>query len=142
VIRACRGRWVKQIAQTPGKRNALRIGVEHTSGEIAVLCDSDTIWTDDTLSELVKPFRHRDIGGVTTRQRIIDPGRSVLTRWADWHEGMRSEYSVPAMSVLGTVGCLPGRTIAFRRQILLDYMDRSLAEKFLGSSSRSATTGR
>ena len=55
VIRACRGRWVKQIAQTPGKRNALRIGVEHTSGEIAVLCDSDTIWTDDTLSELVEP---------------------------------------------------------------------------------------
>ena len=39
---------------------------------------------------------------------------------------------MPAMSVVGAVGCLPGRTIAFRRQILLDYMDRFLAEKFLG----------
>jgi hyaluronan synthase len=39
---------------------------------------------------------------------------------------------MPAMSVLGTVGCLPGRTIAFRRSILVDYMERFLSEKFLG----------
>jgi hyaluronan synthase len=117
---------------TPGKRNAIRIGVEAASGEIAVLVDSDTVWTADTLDELVKPFRDPRIGGVTTRQRILDPGRSVLTRWADWLESVRSEYSMPAMSVLGTVGCLPGRTIAFRRQILLDAMDRFLSERFLG----------
>jgi hyaluronan synthase len=36
------------------------------------------------------------------------------------------------MSVLGTVGCLPGRTIAFRRSILVDCMDRFLSERFLG----------
>jgi hyaluronan synthase len=117
---------------TPGKRNAIRIGVEAASGEIAVLVDSDTVWTADTLEELVKPFRDPRVGGVTTRQRILDPGRSVLTRWADWLESVRSEYSMPAMSVLGTVGCLPGRTIALRRQILLDAMDRFLSERFLG----------
>lgn len=117
---------------TPGKRNAIRIGVEAASGEIAVLVDSDTVWTADTLDELVKPFRDPRVGGVTTRQRILDPSRSVLTRWADWLESVRSEYSMPAMSVLGKVGCLPGRTIAFRRQILLDAMDRFLSERFLG----------
>ena len=73
----------------------------------------------DTLTELVKPFRDPTVGGVTTRQRILDPGRSMLTRWADWLENVRNEYSMPAMSVLGTVGCLPGRTIAFRRSILV-----------------------
>jgi hyaluronan synthase len=36
------------------------------------------------------------------------------------------------MSVLGTVGCLPGRTIAFRSHILFDCMDAFLGEKFLG----------
>jgi cellobiuronic acid synthase len=122
--------WV--WTEIPGKRNALRIGLERTRGEIAVLVDSDTIWTAGTLSELVKPFRHPQVGGVTTRQRILDPERSVLTRWADWLESVRCEYSMPAMSVLGTVGCLPGRTIAFRRRILLDCMDRFLSEKFLG----------
>lgn len=117
---------------TPGKRNAVRIGVEQARGEIVVLVDSDTLWTENTLSELVKPFRDPKIGGVTTRQRILEPERHLLTRWADWLESVRCEYSMPAMSVLGTVGCLPGRTIAFRRSILVDCMEKFLSEKFLG----------
>jgi len=116
----------------PGKRNALKVGLEATSGEIAVLVDSDTVWTPSTLSELVKPFRDPRVGGVTTRQRILRPARVVLTRWADWLESVRCKYSMPAMSVVGTVGCLPGRTIAFRRQILLDCLHDFLTEKFLG----------
>jgi hyaluronan synthase len=126
----CGVRWV--WVETPGKRNALQIGVGLASGDVAVLVDSDTIWTDDTLSELIKPFRDPRVGGVTTRQRIIRPDRSVLTRWADWLESVRNEYSMPAMSVLGTVGCLPGRTIAFRRSILVRNMERFLTERFLG----------
>ncbi|MER8183993.1 glycosyltransferase family 2 protein [Kitasatospora sp. NPDC094015] len=122
--------WV--WTETPGKRNALRVGLEVCTGDIAVLVDSDTMWTPTTLVELVKPFRDPEVGGVTTRQRILDPGRSILTRWADWLESVRCQYSLPAMSVLGTVGCLPGRTIAFRRQILLDCMEDFLGEKFLG----------
>ncbi|MFF7470770.1 glycosyltransferase [Streptomyces sp. NPDC008092] len=121
-------RWT----ETPGKRNALRVGLAEATGDIAVLVDSDTIWTSDTLAELVKPFRDPEVGGVTTRQRILDPGRSVLTRWADWLESVRCHYSMPAMSVVGTVGCLPGRTIAFRRSILEDCMEDFLSEKFLG----------
>jgi hyaluronan synthase len=101
-------------------------------GEISVLVDSDTLWTPGTLEELVKPFRDPRVGGVSTRQRILEPGRTMLTRWADWLENVRAEYSMPAMSVLGTVGCLPGRTIAFRRTILVGCMQRFLTERFLG----------
>ena len=92
----------------PGKRNAIDVGLAECTGDIVVLVDSDTIWTTDTLRELVKPFADAAIGGVTTNQRIIDPDRNVLTRWADWLENIRVEYSMPAMSVLGQVGCLPG----------------------------------
>jgi hyaluronan synthase len=115
-----------------GKRNAVRLGVEAAGGEVVLLVDSDTIWTDDTLPELVKPFGDPRVGGVTTRQRILAPERHVLTRWADWMENLRNEYSMPAMSVLGTVGCLPGRTIAFRRRVLLDAMPAFLHARFLG----------
>ncbi len=121
-------RWT----EIPGKRNALRVGVETMLGDIAVLVDSDTIWTADTLPELLKPFADERVGGVTTRQNILAQERHVLTRWADWMESVRNEYSMPAMSVLGTVGCLPGRTIAFRRQVLVDAMPSFLAERFLG----------
>ncbi len=118
--------------EIPGKRNALRIGVEETTSDICVLVDSDTIWTSDTLDELVRPFADPEIGGVTTKQRILAPERHILSRWADWMESLRNEYAMPAMSVLGTVGCLPGRTIAFRRKVLVDSMDHFLNARFLG----------
>ena len=118
--------------EVPGKRNALRIGVEQSTADICVLVDSDTIWTDDTLVELIRPFAEPDVGGVTTKQRILQPERHILSRWADWMESLRNEYAMPAMSVLGTVGCLPGRTIAFRREVLVDSMDHFLHGRFLG----------
>jgi cellulose synthase/poly-beta-1,6-N-acetylglucosamine synthase-like glycosyltransferase len=123
-------RWVH--TPIPGKRNAVKIGTRMSSGEITVLVDSDTVWTEGTLEELVKPFADPSIGGVTTRQRILDPGRKWITRWADWLENTRSLYSMPAQSVLGQVGCLPGRTIAFRRAILMRVMDKFMTERFLG----------
>src|SRR5690606_24254682 len=72
------------------------------------------------------------VGGVTTRQRILQPERSWITRWMDWLENTRSLYSMPAQSALGQVGCLPGRTIAFRRHILVRVMEPFLTGRFLG----------
>jgi hyaluronan synthase len=116
----------------PGKRNAVMIGTELSKGDITILVDSDTVWTPGTLEELVKPFADESVGGVTTRQRILDPERSWITRWADWLENSRALYSMPAQSVLGQIGCLPGRTIAFRRNILVRVMDKFMTEKFMG----------
>jgi len=123
-------RWVH--TPIPGKRNAVKIGTELSRGEITVLVDSDTVWTDGTLEELMKPFADPRVGGVTTRQRILEPTRSWITRWADWLENTRALYSMPAQSVLGQVGCLPGRTIAFRRSILMQVMHDFMTQKFLG----------
>jgi hyaluronan synthase len=116
----------------PGKRNAVRIGVEMATGDVCVLVDSDTLWTEETLSELLKPFRETSVGGVTTSQRVLAARRSFLTRWADWMEDTRALYSMPAQSVLGQVGCLPGRTIAFRTNILRAAMPGFLTDRFLG----------
>ncbi|KQO64963.1 glycosyltransferase family 2 protein [Curtobacterium sp. Leaf261] len=116
----------------PGKRNAVKIGTELSTGDITILVDSDTVWTPGALEELVKPFADESVGGVTTRQRILEPERSWMTRWADWLENSRALYSMPAQSVLGQIGCLPGRTIAFRRSILMRVMHKFMTEKFMG----------
>ena len=123
-------RWVH--TPIPGKRNAVMIGTKLSTGDITVLVDSDTVWTDGTLAELVKPFADESVGGVTTRQRILEPTRSWITRWADWLENSRALYSMPAQSVLGQVGCLPGRTIAFRRSIMMRVMEKFMTERFMG----------
>ncbi|HEY0187661.1 MAG TPA: glycosyltransferase family 2 protein [Cellulomonas sp.] len=123
-------RWVH--TPIPGKRNAVKIGTEQSRYDVTVLLDSDTVWTPGTLPELLKPFADPTVGGATTRQRILEPTRSWITRWADWLENSRSLYSMPAQSVLGQVGCLPGRTIAFRRHILMQVMDDFMTQRFLG----------
>lgn len=123
-------RWVH--TPIPGKRNAVMIGTRMSTGDITVLVDSDTVWMPDALSELVKPFKDERVGGVTTKQRILEPERSWITRWADWLENSRALYSMPAQSVVGQIGCLPGRTIAFRRSILMRVMDKFMTERFLG----------
>ena len=123
-------RWVH--TPIPGKRNAVMIGTNLSNGDITVLVDSDTVWTEGTLPELVKPFADDSVGGVTTRQRILEPERSWITRWQDWLENSRALYSMPAQSVLGQIGCLPGRTIAFRRSIMMRVMERFMTERFMG----------
>ena len=123
-------KWV--WTEVPGKRNALVVGLEHISSEISVLVDSDTVWTENTLRELLKPFRDAKVGGVTTQQHILEPNRNRWTKWAEWMESVRNMYSMPAMSVLGQVGCLPGRTIAFRTSIIENNKVKFMTDKFLG----------
>jgi hyaluronan synthase len=123
-------RWL--WTSIPGKRNAVRLGVDHINGDIAVLVDSDTLWTDGTLPELLKPFADPAVGGATTKQRIIEPRRHFLTRFADWMENSRALYSMPAQSSCGYIACLPGRTIAFRTHVLRAVMHDFMTARFLG----------
>lgn len=121
--------------KVPGKRNAIRVAMQHINpkSDISLLVDSDTIWTQDTLVELMKPFACDDkIGGVTTRQKILDPERKLVTMFANLLEEIRAEGTMKAMSVTGKVGCLPGRTIAFRTSILQDVMHEFMNETFMG----------
>lgn len=113
-----------------GKRNAIKVGVDMAIGEIIALVDSDTKWTGSTLAELMKPFSNSRVGGVTTHQEVFGPNRNLVTRFANWMEDIRSNTSFPALSTLGQVGCLPGRTIAFRASILRNAMPMFVEEYF------------
>lgn len=126
-----------KILQTTlaGKRNAIMLGVRNsnTNSDITVLVDSDTIWTENMLKNLKMPFlADEKIGGVTTRQKIYKPNRRLVTMIAALLEEIRAEGSMKAMSVTGKVGCLPGRTIAFRTEIMRRAMHEFMTESFMG----------
>lgn len=124
-----------QWTETPGKRNAIRLGVEDLDekSDICILVDSDTLWTDDMLKNLLMPFSADEkIGGVTTRQHIHNPNRSLSTVFASIQEEIRAEGTMKAMSATGKVGCLPGRTIAFRTKIISKVLPEFLNETFMG----------
>ena len=118
-----------------GKRNAVRLGVLNSNpkSDICVLVDSDSIWTQGTLENLLMPFSADEmVGGVTTRQKIYKPNRRLVTMIAALLEEIRAEGTMKAMSVTEKVGCLPGRTIAFRTDILRKAMDEFMTEVFMG----------
>lgn len=116
----------------PGKRAGLACGFEHTPGDIIILTDSDTIFTKDTIKNMLKPFLDKSVGGVTTKQKILLSDRNIISKFCDWMENVRFAINMPAQSVYGSVGCLPGRAIAFRREIIEKHLDEFLNENFLG----------
>lgn len=115
-----------------GKRQNLVDGLNMSTGDIIILADSDTIFLEDTIKNLIKPFTDERIGGVTTRQHIIDSHRNIISKFCNWMETIRFSINMPAQSVHGGVGCLPGRAIAFRREILVKNSNEFLNETFLG----------
>lgn len=115
-----------------GKRAALQTAIPEARGEVIIIVDSDTLFGADVVRNIVKPFADPTIGGATTNQRIFDPDRNFCRHTADWMEFLRFTISTPAQSSFGTVGCMPGRAIAIRREILLDALDDLVNDNFLG----------
>jgi cellulose synthase/poly-beta-1,6-N-acetylglucosamine synthase-like glycosyltransferase len=117
-----------------GKREAIAAGLSRTdpATEVVVLLDSDTVWAPDALEELMRPFADPRIGGVAPKQSIFDARANAVRRLADWIEDIRHHLTIPAQSVYGQVGCLSGRTIAYRRVALEPAVARLVRQTVLG----------
>jgi N-acetylglucosaminyltransferase len=124
------------------KRRMLDVGIRATSNEIVVLSDSDTLWERDLLANVLMPFADAEVGGVGTRQRVVDMGSSVWRRAAEWMLDAKYLTYLPAMSRRGGVSCLSGRTVAYRREALLPVLPELVDERFLGRRCISGDDGR
>src|SRR4051812_30926558 len=117
-----------------GKRAAIAVGLRASDPEteVVVVLDSDTVWAEDALARLLLPFADARVGGVTPRQAVFSPGRNPVRRLADWIEDIRYHLTVPAQSVFGQVGCLAGRTIAYRRTAFEPAVERLVRQTVFG----------
>jgi len=66
---------VKLIRQEPraGKTAALNLGITHAAGEIIVFSDANSLYTRETLVNLVRNFNDPDVGYVTGKMIYINP---------------------------------------------------------------------
>src|SRR3954453_13630380 len=117
-----------------GKREAIAVGLRASdpTTDIVLVLDSDTVWAAGALAEMLRPFGDPRVGGVTPRQGILDIGDNPVRRLADWIEDIRYHTTVPAQSVFGQVGCLAGRTIAYRRSAFEPAVQRLVHQTVLG----------
>jgi hyaluronan synthase len=117
-----------------GKRAAIDAGLaaSDASTDVVIVLDSDTIWAAGALTEMLRPFADPRVGGVTPRQAIFDARTNPVRRLANWMEDLRYHLTVPAQSVFGQVGCLAGRTIAYRRAAFEPAVERLVRQTVLG----------
>src|ERR1700689_4154097 len=125
-----------------GKRSALGAGIRLAQGEILVLADSDTAWEPGLLRAVQAPFADAKVGGVGTRQNVYLPRTSVWRRVADWMIDVRYLDYVRAQSRAGAVACLSGRTVAYRRSVVMPVLEHLEDEFFLGRRCVSGDDGR
>ncbi|MDD5066091.1 MAG: glycosyltransferase, partial [bacterium] len=121
-----------------GKRPAVTLGIRKASCDIVLLLDSDTILTKGSLAELLKAFKDPKVGGATSTQLILNANTSIVRKFAGWMEDIRFAITQKAQSSFESIGCLPGRAIAFRKNLLLDSLDGFTNERFMG---RPCTSG-
>jgi len=125
-----------------GKRSALGAGIRVARGEILVLSDSDTMWEPGLVAAVLAPFADRRVGGVGTRQNAYLPRTSAWRRVADWMIDVRYLDYVRAQSRAGAVACLSGRTVAYRREVVLPVLEHLEDEFFLGRRCVAGDDGR
>jgi hyaluronan synthase len=135
-IAAIAGDYCDHVLRIPksGKRAAIAagLGASDPATDVVIVLDSDTVWAPDALVEMLRPFADPRVGGVTPRQTVFDPGDNPVRRLADWIEDIRYHLTVPAQSVFGQIGCLAGRTIAYRRTAFEPAVDRLVRQTVMG----------
>src|SRR3989338_2972369 len=120
------------ITKTPGKREALADGIKVAKSQIVALVDSDTVWVDDTLINALAPFSDKKIGGVATRQSVVQP-KTIAQKLFSIRLEQRYWDDIPFLATAEDVlVCLSGRTAFYRKAAIMPILNEMVNEKFMG----------
>ncbi|MBI2832136.1 MAG: glycosyltransferase [Chloroflexi bacterium] len=120
------------ITEKPGKRPALADGVRAAKSEIIALVDSDVVWSDNVLKEALRPFADSAVGGVATRQNVLEP-ITLAQKIFDIQLDLRFHDDMMPAAVLGDAfTVLSGRTAFYRREAIFPLLDDLVNETFWG----------
>ncbi|MBI2051644.1 glycosyltransferase, partial [Candidatus Roizmanbacteria bacterium] len=120
------------VTKEPGKRPALADGIQMAKGDIVALVDSDTIWTRDVLKNALSPFADKKIGGVGTKQSVVET-KTLAQKLFSIRLEQRYWDEVPFLARTGHVqSCLSGRTAFYRRSVVVPLLHQFVHERFLG----------
>ncbi len=120
------------VTRKPGKRAALVEGIQVANGELVFLVDSDTIWEKEVLTRAIAPFEDPEVGGVTTRQNVLNP-QTISQRLFDLYLDIRYLEEIRFLAAAGdALTCLSGRTAGYRRTAIMPLLDDLANETFWG----------
>jgi hyaluronan synthase len=119
-----------------GKREAMRDGTLAASGEIIIFIDSDSFVEKGAVKHLVEHFMEDEkVGAVSGNTLVENVNSNILTKMQSARYGISFDIFKAAESVFGTVTCCPGCFSAYRKDAVLNVLDRWFEQKFLGVKS-------
>jgi poly-beta-1,6 N-acetyl-D-glucosamine synthase len=108
-------RLIRQV--NAGKARALNTGIEHSTKEIVVTVDGDTLFEPSTVTKLVRPFKDARVGAVSGNTKVGNRG-GLLGRWQHIEYVMGFNLDRRTLDVLNCIPTVPGAIGAFRREAL------------------------
>jgi hyaluronan synthase len=116
-----------------GKKAALYRGFLLSQSEILVTIDSDSIVKKDTLRNLVSPFIYNaNCGAVAGNVKIFNSEKNIIPKMLNISFAISFEFIRAAQSNMKTVLCTPGALSAYRKNIVMNYLDEWRNQKFFG----------
>ena len=129
---AARDSRVRLISQqNAGKWAALNRGFGAVTQPFVVTLDADTLFTPQTVTELMKGFRSPRVGAVAGVIKVGNYSRNVITRWQALEYLTQIGVERSASALLNGVMVIPGACAAWRKSAVLQaggYSDATLAE--------------
>src|SRR5206468_2935696 len=113
-----------------GKPDALNFGVLHTTSEIIIALDADTLFARDTISKLIRHFANPKVGAVAGNAKVGNRV-NLLTRWQALEYVTSQNLDRRAFNLLNCVTVVPGAVGAWRRELIEQvggFNDLTLAE--------------
>ena len=120
------------LPKNGGKKHALYRGFLMAKHDIIVTVDSDSIVTKESLRNMVSAFNKPEIGGVAGNIRIKNLSDGMIPKMMDVGFMFGFEIIRSAQSLLGCVMCTPGALSAYRKSIILPFLNEWLEQRFMG----------
>ena len=124
-----------QIAQLPhnqGKRFAQAYAFERSTGDIFFTMDSDGEIFPTTLYELMRPFRNKKVQAVTGHINARNKKSSLLSYLLDMRYDNAFRVERASQSVTGNILVCSGPISCYRRDVVMDNLDRYLNQTVFG----------
>jgi len=116
-----------------GKRHGMAEGAKKAKNEIIIFIDSDSFIERDCVKHLVKYFSDPIVGAVSGHTDVYNRDTNLLTQMQAARYYIAFKIYKAAESVFGSVTCCPGCCSAYRKQYLLEFLDKWLSQTFLGT---------
>jgi cellulose synthase/poly-beta-1,6-N-acetylglucosamine synthase-like glycosyltransferase/peptidoglycan/xylan/chitin deacetylase (PgdA/CDA1 family) len=101
-----------------GKAAALNTGIRHSTGEILVMVDGDTLFERNTIRKLVAPLADGRVGAVSGNTKVGNR-TGLLGRWQHIEYVMGFNLDRRMYEMLQCTPTVPGAIGAFRREVLV-----------------------